>query len=114
MRMDFVIPIALELVATDADFLKFLVAHLAPFGIVAFVEPSMNLQPFRRSCRADQIHYDLVCLQGNASPVVRDVAEQPMFDRMHPTMGSWRVYTVSRSIVMFRKNLVMLFRIAFR
>ena len=80
MRMDFVIPITLELVATDANFLKFLVAHFEALRIVALVKPSMNLQPFRRSCRTDQIHHDLVRFQGNAAPVARDVAKQPMLD----------------------------------
>ncbi len=69
MRMDFIVPIALKLIASNTHFLKFRVAYFASFGIVAFIEPSMNFQAFRRSRRADEIHHDLVRLQGDASPV---------------------------------------------
>ena len=51
--MDFVVPISLKWIAVDVDLLKFLIAHLALFGVVAIVEPSMNLQTFRRSDRSD-------------------------------------------------------------
>ena len=60
--MDFVIPVALEMVTPDADFFKFLVAHLAPLGILALVEPSMDLKSLRRLRGTDQIHHDLMRL----------------------------------------------------
>ena len=43
--MDFVVPIALKWVATDANFLNFFVAHFAAL-LDSLRRASMNLQPF--------------------------------------------------------------------
>ena len=78
--MDLVVPFTLERVAVDVECSKLIVGDFTALGILALIQPGMDLQSLCCVSGTDQIDNDLVSLQGDALPVAGDVAEQPMFD----------------------------------
>ena len=64
--MDFVIPVALELVAADADLLKFLVAYLAPLGILAPSSQAWTSSPF--DVRVEPIRFTTTSCVSKGTP----------------------------------------------
>ena len=87
--MDFVVPIAVELVALESDTGEFLVVDLGSGRVDTLVDFGMNLQPFSGGCGGDQIDYDLETEEWLSPPVLADEAEKPMLDFV-PLAGSWR------------------------
>ncbi len=62
------------------------------FGILVFVQPSMDFQACRGARMGDQVDDDFEIFQGNALPVARDVAEQFVFDLV-PFAGAGGIVT---------------------
>ena len=91
-RLDFIVPIAMKLVAADLNpgklFVRNFDAGLVDFGI----QLSVNLETCFGSGRRDEVDDCLKTAQRLPTPVLRDVRKQPMFDLV-PFAGARREMT---------------------
>src|SRR4051812_2647213 len=84
---DGVVPLRVELVALDIEARHLLVANLDLLRIAPRVQHAVHCQPARRRGRGNQIHDGRMADERTASPILGDVAEQAMLDRV-PLRGS--------------------------
>src|SRR5512142_904749 len=81
-REDRVIPLAVELVPLDGQSLHLLVTDLSTRWVIALVQLRSDRQSGLRRRMPDQIHHHLPTHKGATPPVLGDVAEHPMLDRV--------------------------------
>jgi hypothetical protein len=86
---DFVVPVAMKLVAADVHLSKVRVRYFDPRLIGFGIQLSMNFEACFSSGRRDQIDDCLETSERLSTPVLGDVGEQPMFDLV-PLAGSRR------------------------
>src|SRR4051812_6157564 len=86
-----VVPFTMKLVPLEGQFSKLFVRHLEPSFVGILVQLGANVEPCFGGRAADQIDHDLAANQGASAPVVGDVAEHPMFDRVPLAGSGWKV-----------------------
>src|SRR4051794_12247380 len=86
-----VVPFTMKLVPLEGQFSKLFVRHLEPGFVGILVQLGANVEPCFGGRAADQIDHDLAADQGASAPVVGDVAEHPMFDRVPLAGSGWKV-----------------------
>src|SRR4051812_27129576 len=86
-----VVPFTMKLVPLEGQFSKLFVRHLEPSFVGILVQLGANVEPCFGGRAADQIDHDLAADQGASAPVVGDVAEHPMFDRVPLAGSGWKV-----------------------
>ena len=86
-----VVPFTMKLVPLEGQFSKLFVRHLEPRFVGILVQLGANVEPCFGGRAADQIDHDLAADQGASAPVVGDVAEHPMFDRVPLAGSGWKV-----------------------
>src|SRR4051794_15820904 len=86
-----VVPFTMKLVPLEGQFSKLFVRHLEPRFVGILVQLGPNVEPCFGGRAADQIDHDLAAGQGASAPVVGDVAEHPMFDRVPLAGSGWKV-----------------------
>jgi hypothetical protein len=79
----------MEAVRFQVQLRKFCIGHLDAGGVGAFVEFGANLQTLLRHGVGDEMDDDLMADQRSPTPVLRDMAEHPMFDFV-PLAGAGR------------------------
>src|SRR5271165_2191278 len=79
-RLDGVVPLAVELVACDRQGVNVFGRVCDAGGVLIGVEDTMDGEPGRRCCVADQVDDHPVALQWSSAPVHGDLGEQPVFD----------------------------------
>src|ERR1700733_7298476 len=84
-----VVPLAMEVVARDADCLHLLVGDVDTFRVEVAVDLAADLEASFRRCGADELDNNLVADQRLAAPVHGDEGEQAMFDLV-PLAGTRR------------------------
>src|SRR3954462_5211431 len=83
-----VVPFTMKLVPLEGQFSKLFVRHLEPRFVGILVQ--LDVEPCFSGRAADQIDHDLAAGQGASAPVVGDVAEHPMFDRVPLAGSGWK------------------------
>src|ERR1700680_1230641 len=78
--MDFIVPIAMELVPSQTHASEFLVFDLGSGRVAAGIDFSMNLESLRSGRGGDEIDDHLVAQQRFSAPVLTDETEQPVLD----------------------------------
>src|SRR3954464_2032321 len=86
-----VVPFTMKLVPLEGQFRKLFVRHLEPSFVGILVQLGPNVEPCFGGRAADQIDHNLAADQGASAPVVGDVAEHPMFDRVPLAGSGWKV-----------------------
>src|SRR3954469_20382088 len=86
-----VVPFPMKLVPLEGQFSKLFVRHLEPSFVGILVQLGPNVEPCFGGRAADQIDHDLAADQGASAPVVGDVAEHPMLDRVPLAGSGWKV-----------------------
>src|SRR4051794_3896737 len=81
----------MKLVPLEGQFSKLFVGHLEPSFVGILVQLGANVEPGFGGRAADQIDHDLAADQGASAPVVGDVAEHLMFDRVPLAGSGWKV-----------------------
>ena len=89
--MDLIVPLAVEVMAFDDTLSKGLVGYLDALVVGLFIEPSVDLQSRSRAGVADARYYNLMRLKRHASPIPRDVTEQPVLDFVPFARSGWVV-----------------------
>ena len=79
-RQDLIVPVTVELVATERNGGIFLLADLATLGVSLLVQPAVDFQSRIGACRTHQVDDDFMSDQRHAAPIAGDMAEQPMLD----------------------------------
>ena len=87
--MDFVVPVAMELVAPQTHSRKFVILDLGAGWIASRVKFGVNLQSLRRGRRRNEIDNDFVAQKRLPAPVLADEAEQSVLDLV-PLAGARR------------------------
>ena len=108
-RFDLVVPVAVELVATNFDLSEFLIGHLDARRIGISIQLSMHLESSLGSGGGDEIYDRLETAQGLAAPVLTDIGEEPMFDFVPLAGARWKMahdHAQARFIVSFRQRCV--------
>ena len=90
-RKDRVVPLAVEVIALDADLLHLLVRHLDPFRIAVVVELALHPQAFPGRGRCNEVDDHLVTNQWLAAPVLTDKREQAMLNLVPLARPRWKV-----------------------
>jgi hypothetical protein len=81
--MYLIVPVTVKLMSFDVNLRNFSVTDLAPFVVLATIQPSMDFQSLLGCGGTDQVHNDLQSLQRYPLPVTGNVAEQPMLNLVH-------------------------------
>jgi len=89
--MDLIVPLAVEIMALDDTLRKILVGYLDALVVGLFIKPSMNLQPISGAGVTDARYDNLMRLKRHASPIPRDVTEQPVLDFVPFARPGWVV-----------------------
>src|ERR1700754_4977254 len=96
--LDYVVPVAVELVSLDVQRTEFLGRDLLAGWIAATIEPRADDETASVGGVADQVDDGLVGPQGTTAPVDRDEREQPVLDLV-PLAGARRkVADVDREV----------------
>lgn len=94
LRLEGVVPVAVELVADQGELGHFLVSHGDTFRIGRGVELALNGEAGRGGRSADQIDDDAIADQRFGTPVHADEREQPVFDLVPFASSRWQVVDV--------------------
>src|SRR5262249_9823265 len=79
-RQQGIVPFAVKRVSFQTKLLHLLIRHLDTLGITALIQYGFDVEPClgRRACY--QVHHGRQTIQRTPSPVLADVAKQPVFD----------------------------------
>src|SRR3954447_13031870 len=99
----------MKLVPLEGQFSKLFVRHLEPGFVGILVQLGANVEPCFGGRAADKIDHDLAAGQGASAPVVGDVAEHPMFDRVPLAGSGWKVTDLDRDAELIGQLLQLAF-----
>src|SRR5688572_15078374 len=86
----------MKLVPFDGQFGKLFVRHLEASLVGILVQLGPNVEPRSGGRATDQIDHNLAADQGAPAPVVGDVAEHAMLDRVPLAGSGWKVTDLDR------------------
>ena len=92
MRLDDIVPFAVEFVGIDINLLHFFRRDLSSGRVFAAIQPASYAQPFCGSGLGNEVHNRFVVPQWLTTPVRRNKGKQSVFDLV-PLAGSWREMT---------------------
>jgi len=92
VRLDDIVPFAVELVGININLLHFFGCNLASGWILAAIQPARYRQPFCCGRFGNEIHDGFVIPQWLPPPIGRDEGKQSMLDLV-PFAGCWREMT---------------------
>ena len=90
--MDFVVPVAVKLVALQPNPREFSIVDLGSRRVDAVINFGTNLEALGGGGGGDEIDYDFETDERFPSPILADEAEQPVFDFV-PLAGARRKVT---------------------
>ena len=97
--LDFVIPITVELIATNFDLIEFLIGDLDASRIGLWIQFRMNPETGGGGGTGDKVDDGFEISQRLAPPVLADVGEEPMLDLFHLLVPGGKWQTKIRSAV---------------
>src|SRR5688572_10043167 len=90
-RINLIVPVAVKVTASQRQALHVGLRDLDSGGIAILVQPRLDAEPLAGSCASDEVDDRLEARQGLSSPVLRDVAEEPVFDLIPLARTRWEV-----------------------
>ena len=87
--MDCVVPLAMEGRSCNAEFIHFIISDFDPSRIFARIERGFDREASGCSDASNELDDRLMIGQGSAAPVLRNMAEEAVFDLV-PLGGPWR------------------------
>src|SRR5437868_6009627 len=91
MRFNRIVPVAMEASLLDRESFHLRRLDLLANRIAPTIQSSLHAQPSLRSRIADEVDHRFVGRQRPTTPVLRDVAEEPVLDLVPLARARWEV-----------------------